>query len=44
MNLIKDVVKAYQVCQVCGYVTDKKAPKKCPVCGAPREQFKAVAA
>lgn len=42
MNLIKEVVKAYHVCQVCGYVTDKKAPKKCPVCGAPREQFKTV--
>ena len=42
MNVIKEVVKAYHVCQVCGYVTDKKAPKKCPVCGAPREQFKAV--
>ena len=42
MNLIKDVVKAYHVCQICGYVTDRKAPKKCPVCGAPREQFKAV--
>jgi rubrerythrin len=23
----------HQVCQVCGYVTDKKAPKKCPVSG-----------
>ncbi len=43
MNLIKDVVKAYHVCQVCGYVTDKKIPKKCPVCGAPPEQFKTVA-
>jgi rubrerythrin len=43
MNLIKDVVKAYHVCQVCGYVTDKKVPAKCPVCGAPREQFKMVA-
>ena len=43
MNVIKEVVKAYHVCQVCGYVTDKKAPKQCPVCGAPREQFKTVA-
>jgi rubrerythrin len=39
---MKEDVKAYQVCQVCGYVTDKKAPKQCPVCGAPEEQFKAV--
>lgn len=41
-QVIKNKVKAYQVCQVCGFVTDKKAPKKCPVCGAPQEQFKAV--
>ena len=39
---MKQDVKAFHVCQVCGYVTDKKAPKKCPICGAPEEQFKAV--
>ena len=39
---MKEDVKAYHVCQVCGYVTDKKAPKKCSVCGAPEEQFKAI--
>jgi rubrerythrin len=44
MNVIKDVVKAYHVCQVCGYVTDKKIPKVCPVCGAPPEKFKTVEA
>jgi len=41
-HLIKNEVKAYQVCQVCGYVTDKKIPKKCPVCGAPEEKFNTV--
>ncbi|MFP3980392.1 MAG: rubrerythrin family protein [Desulfobacterales bacterium] len=41
-QVIKNTVKAYQVCQVCGYVTDKKAPDKCPVCGAPKEKFKTV--
>ncbi len=41
-DVIKDKVNAYYVCQVCGYVTDKKAPEKCPVCGAPKEKFKAV--
>ncbi|MFP4571795.1 MAG: rubrerythrin family protein [Desulfobacterales bacterium] len=41
-HVIKNIVKAYQVCQVCGYVTDKKAPDKCPVCGAPKEKFKTV--
>ncbi|MGA6926158.1 MAG: rubrerythrin family protein [Desulfosarcina sp.] len=43
MNVIKDVVKEYYVCQVCGYVTDKKIPKKCPICGAPEEKFKTIA-
>jgi rubrerythrin len=43
-NIIKDVVKAYHVCQVCGYVTDKKIPKACPVCGAPPEKFKTIEA
>lgn len=42
MNLIKNKVKAYHVCQVCGYVTDKKIPAKCPVCGAPKEKFKSI--
>jgi len=42
MNVIKDTVKEYHVCQVCGYVTDKKIPKKCPVCGAPPEKFKTI--
>ena len=42
MNVIKDTVKEYHVCQVCGYVTDKRIPKKCPVCGAPKEKFKTI--
>jgi rubrerythrin len=42
MNVIKDEVKEYHVCQVCGFVTDKKIPKKCPVCGAPEEKFKTI--
>lgn len=41
-HLIKDTVKAYHVCQVCGYVTDRKVPEKCPVCGAPPEKFKTI--
>ena len=43
-DVIKDVVKAYHVCQVCGYVTDKKIPKACPICGAPPEKFKTIEA
>lgn len=39
---MKGDVQAYHVCQVCGYVTDKKTPKKCPICGAPEEKFKTI--
>ena len=38
-HVIKNEVKAYHICQVCGYVTDKKIPDSCPVCGAPKEKF-----
>jgi len=41
-NVIKDKVSAYHICQVCGYVTEKNIPDKCPVCGAPKEKFKTV--
>ena len=41
-HVIKDIVKAYHICQVCGYVTDKKLPDKCPICGAPKEKFKSI--
>jgi rubrerythrin len=41
-SVIREEVKAYHVCQVCGFVTDKKIPKKCPVCGAPPEQFTTI--
>lgn len=44
MNVIKDEVKVYHVCQVCGYVTDKKIPDNCPICNAPKEKFKTIEA
>ena len=42
MHMIRNDVKSYYVCQVCGYVTDKRIPPKCPVCGAPKEKFKTI--
>jgi rubrerythrin len=42
MKVIKNATTEYHVCQVCGYVTDKKIPNKCPVCGAPPEKFKTI--
>jgi rubrerythrin len=41
-HMLKDKTTTYYVCQVCGYVADAKAPDKCPICGAPKEKFKAV--
>ena len=41
-HVIKDEIKAYHVCQVCGYVTEKRIPEKCPICGAPKEKFKTI--
>lgn len=32
----------YYVCQVCGMTVEGEAPDKCPVCGAPRKQFKRI--
>ncbi len=32
----------YFVCQVCGNTVSGVAPDKCPICGAPRSQFKRV--
>ncbi len=41
-DVIKDIVKEYHICTVCGYVTDRKLPDKCPICGAPPEKFKTI--
>lgn len=31
--------KEYFVCRVCGYPAIGEAPEKCPICGAPKEDF-----
>jgi rubrerythrin len=41
-HVIKNQITTYHVCQVCGYVADSKSPEKCPVCGAPKDQFKTI--
>jgi len=38
----EDGEKADHVCQVCGYVTSKKIPDKCPICGATKDKFKTI--
>ena len=34
--------KPYYVCQVCGNTVEGEAPERCPICGAPRSQFKII--
>ena len=41
-HLINDRMKAYHVCEVCGYVTDKKIPDACPVCAAHGDKFRTI--
>lgn len=39
-HMIGERDTSYYVCQVCGYVVDGQPPDNCPVCNAPREQFR----
>lgn len=39
-HMIGEHDTSYYVCQVCGYVVDGQPPDNCPVCNAPREQFR----
>lgn len=34
--------KDMYVCQVCGYTAEGEAPDRCPVCGAPKSEFKEI--
>jgi rubrerythrin len=43
-HVIKDEAQTYHICQVCGYITEKSIPDKCPVCGASKEKFKTLGA
>ena len=42
-HLIAATAPVYHVCQVCGYIAESAPPERCPVCHAPREQFRPVA-
>lgn len=41
-DMLADRNTTYYVCQVCGYVSEGKAPENCPVCGAVKAKFKRV--
>ena len=41
-DMVSDRETDYYVCQICGYISEDKAPDKCPICGAVKEKFKRV--
>jgi rubrerythrin len=41
-HMLGDVDTDYYVCSVCGYVSDGILPDECPICGAPRKQFRKI--
>lgn len=38
--LVKDEVVDYYVCNICGFVAEKEAPDRCPICQATKDAFK----
>jgi rubrerythrin len=41
-HLIAQRSTEYYVCSVCGYVSEREPPERCPVCGAPTPKFQKV--
>ena len=41
-HMIQETETDYYVCGVCGYVSDGELPDECPICGAPKENFRHI--
>ena len=41
-HLIAQRSTEYDVCSVCGYVSEREPPERCPVCGAPASKFEGI--
>jgi len=41
-NTLPGVDLDYYICQICGYISESRAPEQCPVCGAIPGKFKLV--
>jgi rubrerythrin len=39
-HLLQERETTYYVCLVCGFIADGQLPANCPVCSAPKEQFR----
>jgi rubrerythrin len=40
--MLRDENHDYHVCEVCGYIAEREAPDRCPICNARRERFRLV--
>ena len=40
--MLRDETHDFYVCEVCGYVAEREAPDRCPICNAKRERFRLV--
>lgn len=38
-HFMEEVSVEYYICSVCGFVHEKEAPEKCPICNAPESKF-----
>jgi rubrerythrin len=41
-NLGENIEVTYHVCNFCGNTVEKEAPEICPICGAPKTEFKKI--
>lgn len=41
-NLGNNIEAIYYVCNFCGNTVEKEAPDLCPICGAPKKEFKKI--
>ena len=41
-HLIAQRSTEYDVCSVCGYVSEREPPERCPVYGAPASKFEGI--
>jgi len=40
--MLRDETHDFYVCQVCGYIAERDAPDRCPICNAKLEKFRLV--
>jgi rubrerythrin len=41
-DMVSERTVDYYVCQVCGHVSEREAPERCPVCGAVKGKFRLI--